>query len=412
MRPSSRALLSAIAISATGGVPALLLGSVGVQVKADIALSDTQLGAAIATFFLVAMLASATMGRVIDAIGWRTALRLLASLTALSLILIAGTGRAFLPLALALALGGLAFSGASASSNLAVAQGVPRERHGLALGIKQGAVPLSTFFTGLSVPFVALTIGWRWAFVIALLLPLITLLTIPAPDGPTPAERRSLRSALVGALPGSGARAPLVGPDLVAERRLWSLALAGGLASIGVGALNGFTVITVVDSGVEPGTAGFLVAAAGILSALSRVVLGWLADRRPEGTFVLVGSLLAFGVVGYLMLATISPATAVPAVAIAFAAGWGWPGLFHFGIISAYSRTPGRATGVIQAGFAGGLIAGPGLFGLLSDLVGYGFAWSVNAALAGVASIMVLRLRPRGEPPTSTPVRGSDAPAR
>jgi hypothetical protein len=49
---------------------------------------------------------------------------------------------------------------------------------------------------------------------------------------------------------------------------------------------------------------------------------------------------------------------------------------------------------------------------LLSDLVGYGFAWSVNAVLAGIASIMVLRLRPRGLPPTAERVTGSDVPLR
>ena len=408
MRSSTRALISAIAISATGGVPALLLGSVGVQVKEDIALSDTQLGAAIAVFFLVAMLASATMGRVIDTVGWRLSLRLLASLTAVTLVLVAVLGRSFLPLALALAVGGFAFSGASAASNLAVVQDVPRHRHGVALGIKQAAVPISTFFTGLAVPLVALTIGWRWAFAIALLLPLVTLLTIPRDARGAEAIGRGatpLGAAVRAALPGSGARRPLVGPGLVEERRLWLLALAGGLASIGVGALNGFTVITLVDAGVGPGRAGYLVALAGILSALSRIVLGWLADRRPERAFVIVAMLIGSGVVGYALLAVVTPGSAVVAVAIAFAGGWGWPGLFHFGIVSAYARTPGRATGVIQAGFAAGLIAGPGLFGLLSDLVGYGFAWSVNAVLAGIASVMVLRLRPRDPVDATAPAR-------
>lgn len=362
--------------------------------KADVALSDTELGAAIAVFFVVAMLASATMGRVVDAIGWRTAFRLLASLTAVSLALVATFGNSFLPLALALALGGLAFSGASASSNVAVAQAVPRERHGIALGVKQAAVPISTFFTGLAVPFVALTVGWRWAFVIALVLPIATLASIPRRPKTDPG-RPSLRVAVAMSLPGSGDRVPLVGTARVEERRLWALALAGALASSGVGALNGFTVITVVDAGVDPGQAGYLVAFAGILSALSRIGLGWLADRGPDRAFLFVGGLLTTGVVGFLLLATVTPGRAILAVGIAFAAGWGWPGLFHFGIISAYSGAPGRATGVIQAGFAFGLIVGPGLFGLLSDLVGYGFAWSVNAGLAGVAALMVLRLRPR-----------------
>lgn len=404
-------------MSATGGVPALLLGSVAVQVKDDIALTDTQLGMAIAAFFLVATVASATTGRVVDAVGWRSALRLLASLSAVSLILVSLIGRSFVPLMLALAVGGLAFSGASASSNLAVAQDVPRRRHGVALGIKQAAVPLSTFFTGLSVPFVALTVGWRWAFAIALLLPIVTLLSIPRPAastigtiGATPMP--SLRSSIAAALPGSGARRPLVGPNLADERRLWLLAIAGALASTGVGALNAFTVITVVDAGIDPGAAGYLVAVAGILSAMSRIVLGWFADRRPDGAFVLVGALLAAGVIGFLLLATVTPRSAVFAVAVAFGAGWGWPGLFHFGIISAYSRAPGRATGVIQAGFSAGLIVGPSLFGLLSDLFGYGTAWSVNAVLAGVASVMVLRSRPGPRPPERPVVRGAAGPSR
>lgn len=394
IRTSLRAVLSAIAISATGGVPALLLGSVGVQVKEDIALSDTELGVAIAVFFLVASLASATMGRVVDSIGWRSAFRLLASLTAVSLFLVAVFGGSFLPLAFALALGGLAFSGASASSNVAVAQAVPRERHGVALGVKQAAVPVSTFFTGLAVPFVALTVGWRWAFAIALVLPFMTLVSIPRRPVADP-DRPSLRAAVMMALPGTGRRSPLLGAARVEERRLWSLAFAGALASSGVGALNGFTVITVVDAGVDPGQAGYLVAFAGILSALSRIGLGWLADGGPDRAFLFVGALLSTGVLGFLLLATVTPGRAIFAVGIAFAAGWGWPGLFHFGIISAYPAAPGRATGVIQAGFALGLIVGPGLFGLLSDLIGYGFAWSVNAALAGVAAMMVLRLRPR-----------------
>lgn len=417
IRTSTRALASAIAMSATGGVPALLLGSVAVQVKDDIALTDTQLGMAIAAFFLVATIASATTGRVVDAVGWRSAVRLLAGLTAVSLILVGLIGRSFVPLVLALAVGGLAFSGASASSNLAVAQDVPRRRHGVALGIKQAAVPMSTFFTGLSVPFVALTVGWRWAFAVALVLPIATLLSIPQSavgpmGGVGGTSRPTLRASIAAALPGSGVRRPLVGPDLVAERRLRALAVAGALASTGVGALNAFTVITVVDSGVEPGAAGYLVAVAGILSASSRIVLGWFADRRPDSAFVLVAGLLAAGVVGFLLLATVTPQNAVFAVAIAYGAGWGWVGLFHFGIISAYSREPGRATGVIQAGFSAGLIVGPSLFGLLSDLFGYGTAWSVNAGLAGVASLVVLRSRPGRRPPRHTVVRRADGPCR
>lgn len=395
MTRQSRALVGAIAVSASSGVPVLLLGSVGVQVKDDLAIGDARLGAAIGGFFLVALVGSPVAGRLVDILGWRRTVRLLAAVTSTSLLLSAMLGGAYIPLAIAVGLGGLAFSGASAASNVAVASDVAPSWHGLALGVKQSAVPLSTFFTGMAVPTVALTVGWRWAFLIALLLPLIAAISSSQRQDPSRAVGQPQWSALRAALGRVGGRGALAWGDPVAGRRLRLLAAAGALASASIGALNGFSVVTAVASGIAPGSAGAVVAGASVVSMAVRIAAGWLIDRRPAGAFSAVVGLIVVGVVGFMLMSVGAPGPTVVGLALAFGAGWGWPGLFHFGVIRAFAATPGRATGIIQAGFSAGLIAGPALFGLLADGSSYRVAWTVNASLALVAAAMILRFRPR-----------------
>ncbi len=65
------------------------------------------------------------------------------------------------------------------ASNLTLARSVPAHRLGLSFGVKQAAIPLSTLLAGAAVPAVALTVGWRWAYVIASGLALLALLGAP-----------------------------------------------------------------------------------------------------------------------------------------------------------------------------------------------------------------------------------------
>src|SRR5690606_32204086 len=66
----------------------------------------------------------------------------------------------------------------AANSTLA---GMPASRQGLAFGIKQAAIPGATLLSGLSVPTIALTAGWRWAFVLAAAVAVGSLALVP-PD--------------------------------------------------------------------------------------------------------------------------------------------------------------------------------------------------------------------------------------
>src|SRR5205823_1137887 len=69
-------------------------------------------------------------------------------------------------------------------SNLTLARSVPAHRLGLSFGVKQAAIPLATLLAGAAVPAVALTVGWRWAYVIAAGLAVLALVGAPRAGEP------------------------------------------------------------------------------------------------------------------------------------------------------------------------------------------------------------------------------------
>ena len=65
------------------------------------------------------------------------------------------------------------------ASSVLVAWHVEPGRQGIAFGLKHGSIPIASLVAGLSVPALALTIGWRWAYAIAAVLALMVAVTVP-----------------------------------------------------------------------------------------------------------------------------------------------------------------------------------------------------------------------------------------
>jgi MFS family permease len=82
------------------------------------------------------------------------------------------------------------------------------------------------------------------------------------------------------------------------------------------------------------------------------------------------------------MLATGEEALIVPGALLAFAAGWGWPGLFNFAVVKTSPGAPAAATGITQTGASGGAAVGPLVFGLVAEAASYQVAWLVCGAFA------------------------------
>jgi MFS family permease len=227
-------------------------------------------------------------------------------------------------------------------------------------------------------------VGWRWTFVAATVFPILALVALP-PLGRRTRGPRPTVSQRVGIARSWRARRP---PTRGARELRW-LAVAGALAALSIGALNGFAVVSSVDAGISEAGAGMLVASGGALASVVRIASGWFIDRSADDGFRAVTLLSIAGAFGYAAMAIGTPLSMTVGVLLAFGAGWGWPGLFHYGLVRSFPDAPGYATGVIQTGFATGTSIGPMLFGLISDEFAYSWAWRASAAVTLLSALLI-----------------------
>ncbi|MDP9429507.1 MAG: MFS transporter [Actinomycetota bacterium] len=384
-----------------GGLPLWLVASLAPQLRGDLGMDETGLGTAVGVSFLVSAVTAVPAGRLVDRIGWRRGAAAAAALSASVLLAIGVLTRSWALLVVLLAVGALGVSLSHPAANTGISDVVPLRRQGLAFGIKQASVPLTTLVAGLSAPLVMHTVGWRAAFVdaagIALGFLLVLLLTGRRPD-PGP-EDRPAPSA------GTAAQdlAPALGSDRLGRWPLTVLASGAGLVAGATVSLGGFLVLFAVASGMEQDGAGYLLAAGSIASIASRVLSGYLADRHGWDHLTAVAVMMAGGSVGFVALAVGGSAVLlVVGTLLAFALGWSWNGLFALAVVLRSPGAPGSATGVIQTGICLGATAGPPLFGLTVSRLSYSAAWggAAAASLCGAALILVgLRMHGRSTPP-------------
>jgi MFS family permease len=366
-----RAMWGGAAVATAGSLPVFLTGALAVQMRHDIGFDERGLGVTAAAFFGAAALLSTPGGRLAERLGPDHATRAAACMSGFALLLI-GIGARSYPLLLgALVVGGAANALAQPATNLLIAQRVPLERLGLAFGIKQSAIPMATLLGGLAVPTVALTVGWRWAFVGAASAAFVLAWRHPA-AGADAAIRRGARRSTV-------------------DSRLGTLVLLGLGAALGAaaaGTVGSFLVSASVDAGIGEGSAGALAFVCSGVGITTRVMAGARADRRGSGHLAAVGTMLAIGSLTYLALASSVPGLMVVGGLTAYCFAWGWPGLFNLAVVRSNPGAPGAATGITQTGTYIGAVLGPLLFGFAVDAWGYGWSYlgsAVTSALAGVA---------------------------
>jgi MFS family permease len=370
--PNPGAVLLAVAVANTGVVPAFLTGGMAVQIRAEFGFGEGALGLAVAVFFATSALASVVFGRVVERMGSSLGMRLAAAVSAASLLAISVLAGSWWGLIACLVLGGLGNSISHPATHLFLAREVPQSRQGLAFGVKQAAIPVATLLAGLAVPSVATTVGWRWAFTGGAALALCVALFVP---GGGEKGIRHVKEARAGDVP----LAPLV-----------LLALGIGLGSAAANPLGAFTVESAVASGIEVGMAGLLLALGSAAGIAVRVLFGHLADKLESGRLRIVAGMLGVGTVGFVLLASGVVPLLVIGVVLAFAAGWGWPGLFNFAIVKTNPRAPAAATGITQTGASSGAAAGPLAFGFVVEGSSFGTAWLLYGALALVAAVTIL----------------------
>jgi len=361
-------------------LPVYLVGALAVQIRQSLRFGPGALGLASGLYFVAAAGSSIPMSWVSERIGGAAVLRIGALLEGVTLVALGVASRSWAALAGLLVLAGALAGWISPASYLFLSESVVLRRQGRAFGVNQAAVPLAPLLGGLAVPALALTVGWRWAFVVAgVLSMLVGRLVPPTPPGGAGRQERS--------------RSPVEpGPPL----RFLPLIILG--AGLGLGMFEASALVTFLSSGavalgMRPALAGYLVAGASLAAVLARLSLGAVADRRGGDHFGLVALTMALGAVALVVLgwadagriSTVFAATALVAVGL----GWGWNALLNFAVVRSHAHAPARATGVTDVGGRLGGMLGPVVTGLVIAHGSYAEGWLVLAVALALAAGLV-----------------------
>lgn len=377
-RSSRRDLAVVTLVATTASLPAFLVAALAVQVRSSLHFGASAQGVTLAVYYLGAAVVSVPGSRLAEHFGALRVMKAVAAADVVLLALIGGAARSWGLLTVLLALAGMASSIVQPAANQFISRQVPTDRQGLAFGIKQSAIPLSSLLGGLAVPAIGVTIGWQWAFGLAAVVALSASLAVPRPTTTLAARRASMvRQA------SSRPMLPLV-----------VLTVGFGLGICAASGVSAFLATASVASGLSKADAGLVVALASAAALVSRVLTGVQADRRGRGHFRVVAVMLAVGAVadGLLALGAGGHAAGlfVVASAFAFGAGWGWNGLFNFAVVRTHPELPARATGISQVGGRLGGVLGPLVVGLVVEHGSYSLAFGVVAGLAGLGALTVL----------------------
>ncbi len=365
------------------GVLALFLtGAMSVQIGREFDVAPASVGALASVFALSTSLGSAPLGRQVRRLGVRRSLWAATGTSSVALLLCAVSSSVAM-LGAALLVGGLGNALGQPAGNALVAAQVRPQRYGLGFAIKQSGIPVATLLGGLAVPLIALTIGWRFAYVLAAGAAVVSVLIVPADRAGTDARSEQKVPA-----------------DRV--RGLWVLAIgmvAAVLAATSIGALGAAGGVQV---GLSEAQAGYLVAAGGLAGLVIRLGSGVFADRRTFDPLVGVSLLCVLGAAGWFLMATGVPGLFVAGLIVANAFGWGWPGLQHLAVARRFPTSTAAASGVAQTGVAIGLLVGPLTLGLIANS-----DWSVMWLAAGVSALVgaaVVRFAATRLPRPDTPL--------
>jgi predicted MFS family arabinose efflux permease len=374
-----------------GLLPMLLVGALAVQLTAELGFGTAALGAVVASFRSTSAVTAPFLGRAADRLGSSTSLRVAGIATAITCIGVATTASSWGTLVPWMILGGASIGLAQPAANRLIVTGVPARRRGMAFGVKQTSAPGSSTLAGISVPVIALTIGWRYAYVMAAVLAVVVVLAVRrSADGPAPGSRLTSRP-----------------PRIEDRMSLAFFGLAFGLANAANSIMLAFYVEAAVDAGTSASLAGSLLAVAGVAAITVRLTTGIASDRMRSGHLRLCAYLMLAGALGLGLLATEQPGLMGLGLIIGLSGAWGLHAVFWFVLMNAYSATPGTATGLVATvGHTGGTL-GPLLFGVVAQEVAFRVAWGIGSIFAiAAAAMMVLlgrRLSRRGPSPGEAP---------
>lgn len=370
MPKTSSTVATALSVSVAAVMPVFLFGGIAVQITGELGMDVDAIGLIAGLYFAVCGLTAVPSGRLVERFGAPIAARLAVGLTAAAMLGIAAAAHHPVVLTAFLLISAPANGLGQLAANTVLADWAPKRRQGTLFGVKQASVPLCTTLAGLMVPVIALTAGWRWAFVAGAAVALLALVPLAGLGRQALPERSGRRRG--------------------ADRRLLVFAVATCLSAGAATPLSSFLTSYAVHIGVSESFAGLNLTIGGLAGVVARVAVGAIADRRGGGEFGIIVVMLLGGAAGIATLMAGQPWLLPLGTAAGFALGWAWPGLMNFAVTKHYPHAPAAATAVTQTGVYAGGAVGPIAFGLIVDHAGWNAAWTVVCAAMALAAVFIL----------------------
>jgi sugar phosphate permease len=347
-------------------------------------LTLSQVGLALASLWVGTLLTLLPWGLLADRLGERVVLATGSAACGL-LAAAAGWAPSFVWLVALLFLASAMGASVNAASGRAVMQWFDVEERGLALGIRQTAIPLGAAIGALTLPLLEHAGGLKAAFVYLGALcfgsAIVAALVIREP----PAADAELEGDAI--------------PWTLRDRRLWTLCVGSGLYLFGQLPFLSFTVLFLHDvHGVSEARAAAVLAVFQGAAVLSRIGAGRLSDRLRSRLRPLrwIGLASACGLLLTAVVAWSGLAVVVAVIVVAGAISMAWNGLS----LTAAAELAGRARSGAAIGFQQTTLAVigvgiPVLFAVVVEATSWRTAFALSAAGPLVGWFMLGTLRER-----------------
>ncbi|MGE5636164.1 MAG: MFS transporter, partial [Nocardioidaceae bacterium] len=348
-----------------GGLPAL-----GPALREAYGLSLVEVTAIFTSFSTGTLLTVFAWGALSDRLGERLVLS--AGLAAGSIAL-AGTAATsgYLALLASVFVAGLLGSCAVTGSGRAVIGWFPRAERGVALGLRQTAVPVGAAVASLSLPALAAALSLD-AALLALAGAMLLAALAAAVWLREPPERRS---------------AAPPAPPPTRDPRNWRLSLASALMIVGQVGVTSLLVLFLADEhGWRPARAALVLGAVQLGGAVARIAAGRWSDRRDERIEPLRRLAAASGalLLAAAALAGAPTALLVPVLALGGVLAMSWNGLSFTAAAEMSGRAQaGRAIGLQNTALRAASATVPVGLGALASA----WSWAAAFAVMGVAAL-------------------------
>jgi sugar phosphate permease len=330
------AVLAAGTVAAASG-SALFIGPavIAPAIRDEFDVSLSRVGVLLASLWVGTILTLLAWGLLADRLGERVVLGTgLAACGALAVA--AGWAGDFWTLVILLFLASAAGASVNAASGRAVMQWFAPEERGLALGIRQTAIPVGVGIGALVLPSLESAGGLEAAFAFLGALCTAAALAAVIVIREAPARDAELEGDAI--------------PWTLRDRRLWTLSLGSGLYLFGQIPLMSFAVLFLHDvHGMSAARAGGVLAAFQAGAVLTRIGAGRVSDRLGNRLRPLrwIGLASAGGLLTTALVADAELALVIVVIVLAGAISMAWNGLS----LTAAAELAGRARSGAAIGF-------------------------------------------------------------